>query len=128
MLSDFGKKILSFFGDQEQSPGGSSYYNEALKGLSQFYNLSAFLPYESYDETTQIFFNQDSLGFVIETLPLVGASEEMQREVSGLFQHVLPEESSLQIILWADPHIGDFCDAWQKAREGRNPVIESLAQ
>ncbi len=128
MLSDFGKKILSFFGDQEQSHGGSSYYNEALKGLSQFYNLSAFLPYESYDETTQLFFNQDSLGFVIETLPLVGASEEMQREVSGLFQHVLPEESSLQIILWADPHIGEFCDAWQKAREGRSPIIESLAQ
>ena len=129
MLSDFGKKILSFFGDSEQSSGGSSsYYNEALKGLSQFYNLSAFLPYESYDETTQLFFNQDSLGFVIETLPLVGASEEMQREASGLFQHVLPEESSLQIILWADPHIGEFCDTWQNARLGRNPVIESLAQ
>ncbi len=128
MLSDFGKKILSFFGDPEQSSGGSSYYNEALKGLSQFYNLSEFLPYESYDETTQLFFNQDSLGFVIETLPLVGASEEMQKEVSGLFQHVLPEESSLQIILWADPHIGDFCDTWQKAREGRSPIIENLAQ
>ncbi len=128
MLSDFGKKILSFFGEQDQSPGVSSYYNEALKGLSQFYNLSKFLPYESYDETTQLFFNQDSIGFVIETLPLVGASEEMQREVSGLFQHVLPEESSLQIILWADPHIGDFCEAWQKAREGRTPIIENLAQ
>jgi conjugal transfer ATP-binding protein TraC len=127
MLSDFGKKILSFFGDPEQSSSGGSYYNEALKGLSQFYTLSAFLPYESYDETKQLFFNQDSLGFVIETLPLVGASEEMQREVSGLFQHVLPEESSLQIILWADPHIGEFCDAWQSARQGRNPVIENLA-
>jgi hypothetical protein len=27
MLSDFGKKILSFFGDQEQSLGDSSYYS-----------------------------------------------------------------------------------------------------
>jgi conjugal transfer ATP-binding protein TraC len=128
MLSDIGRKILSFFGEQEQGPVASSYYNEALKGLSQFHKVSEFLPYESYDETTQLFFNQDSLGFVIETLPLVGASEEMQREVSGLFQHVLPEESSLQIILWADPHIGDFCDAWQKARERRNLIIENLAQ
>eukprot|EP01037_Dinobryon_pediforme_P013635 gene13635-13750_t len=79
-LVDGNESVLS---DQttEQSLGGNSYYNEALKGLSQFYNLSAFLPYESYDETTQLFFNQDSLGFVIETLPLVGASEEMQREI-----------------------------------------------
>lgn len=82
MLSDFGKKILSYFGEKDLGVQGggakgsrvSSYYNEAIHGLSQFHNLSEFLPYESFDEKTQLFFNQDSLGFVIETMPLVGAS------------------------------------------------------
>lgn len=40
---------------------------------------------------------------------------------------MLPEESSLQVILWADPHIGDFCDRWQEARKGHDETLENLA-
>jgi conjugal transfer ATP-binding protein TraC len=51
----------------------------------------------------------------------------MQKEVSSLFQYILPEESSLQVILWADPHIGDLCDTWKAARQHSTPIIQKLA-
>ena len=87
--------------------------------MANFYKICDLFPYDAYDPKTKIFYNQESLGFVIETAPLVGASSEMQKEVSNLFALALPEESSLQVLLWADPHIGDQLDAYQAARAGR---------
>jgi conjugal transfer ATP-binding protein TraC len=82
----------------------------------------------STDPKTKIFYNQESLGFVIETAPLVGASSEMQKEVSNLFALALPEESSLQVLLWADPHIGDQLDIYQAARAGQSETLQHMAK
>ena len=103
-----------------------SYTQDFYQKLSQFYPLRDLFPYESYDPRTALFLNEESIGFVLETPPLVGASEEMQKEVSGLFQQLLPEESSVQVLLWADPHIGAFLDRWESART--DPLMRSLAQ
>src|SRR5690606_29767182 len=46
----------------------------------------------------------------------------------SLFQYILPEGSSLQTILWADPHIGDLCDFWKEARRNQTPIIQKLAE
>src|SRR5690606_13007163 len=71
--------------------------------------------------------NENSAGFVFETAPLVGCSEEMQREISGLFQHALPEGSNLQFTLWADPRIGGILENWEKARKEKGPILQKLA-
>jgi hypothetical protein len=52
----------------------------------------------------------------------------MQKEVSNLFALALPEESSLQVLLWADPHIGDQLDAYQHARAGQSEILQLMAK
>ena len=57
----------------------------------------------------------------------MGCTEEMQREISGLFQHTLPEGSSVQFMLWADPRIGDLLENWAKPRGDQGEVFTKLA-
>ena len=128
MLSQLGEKIAKVFGEQDLGVPSNSYFESILEGYGRQFMMADLFLYDSYDEQTQLFRNQDSIGFVLETLPLIGASEEMQKEVSSLFQYILPEGSSLQTILWADPHIGDLCDFWKQARCNQAPVIQKLAE
>ena len=116
MFKKIGEKLLKGLGEPQAVWRGSE-FEQLCAQLMHFYPLQDLFPYESYDPEHQLFLNGDSLGFVLETPPLVGASEEMQKELSGLFQHVLPEDSSLQVMLWADPHIGDFLSHWQSLRQ-----------
>lgn len=128
MLDKVGMKLASMLGDQRFNREERSYFDEAFAKMAEFYKICDLLPYESFDETHEIFHNKDSVGFVIETLPLVGSSEEMQKEVSNIFTMLLPEESALQVILWADPHIGDRLDQFVNVRKDAPAMLQNLME
>jgi len=132
MLAALGKKLFSGSVDDQSGDGSngahSSQFTKAFSEIASFYKICDLFPYDAYDPKTKIFYNQTSLGFVIETAPLVGASSEMQKEVSNLFALALPEESSLQVLLWADPHIGDQLDAYQAARANQSETLQHIAR
>ena len=115
MFSKLGEKLVNLLGERKYGTK-PSYFEEFYQQLTKFYRIADLFPYEHYNDKFQLFFNVDSIGFVLETPALVGASAEMQKEISGLFQHILPEESSLQVMLFADPHIGAWLDLWQQSR------------
>lgn len=128
-LATLGGKLAQLL--KERTAYGVAMHSPTLAQMKAFfdqYSLCDLLPYRSYDPQTQAFHNEHSVGFVIETHPLVGCTEDMQREISGLFQHTLPEESHIQFILWADPRIGDLLDTWAGARHPQGPVFEKLAE
>lgn len=125
MLSSLGEKLLNFLGEKPFDSSSSHYLDELSNVLSKYPKICDLFPYETYDEKYQLFFNEGSVGFVLETPTLVGASEEMQKEVDGLFQNTLPEQSSLQVILWADPYIEELLDQWKSAR--RSETMKNLA-
>ena len=132
MLAALGKKLFAGSGEDQSREGSSgahsSQFVRAFSEIASFYKICDLFPYDAYDPKTKIFYNQTSLGFVIETAPLVGASSEMQKEVSNLFALALPEESSLQVLLWADPHIGDQLDAYQAARADQSETLQHMAK
>ncbi len=126
MLARLGEHITRLLGEKEFGFKAPSYTQAFYQKLLNFYKMSDLLPYEYFDEKTHLFYNQGSIGFVLEVPPLVGASFEMQKEVSSIFQNLLPEESSLQVMLYADPHIGSDLEEWQTARI--NPTLRALSQ
>lgn len=96
------------------------------------HSLSEILPYRSFDPETQLFVNRSSLGFVIETLPLVGCDEKIPPQLTGLFQHTLPLGSNLQCLLIASSRVGSKLNFWEKARyhlpsEERSEILQHLA-
>ncbi|MBY0281875.1 MAG: type IV secretion system protein TraC [Alphaproteobacteria bacterium] len=100
----------------EHCYGTSSATLKLANEFLQTHSLSDLLPYRSFDLNTQLFLNRASVGFVLETLPLVGCGEEVPRQLTGIFQHALPLGSNLQCLLIASPHIDSWLKTWEKAR------------
>ncbi len=132
MLVKLGKKLFSQLGEDSEehghNPSDQSQFEKAMAQMAAFSKISDLLPYDAYDSSTKLFYNRESVGFVIETAPLVGASSEMQKEVANLFALALPETSALQVMLWADPHIGNQLDVYQQARQGQSATLQYMAQ
>lgn len=126
MLSKIGEKLLDFLGEKQFDNCRSHYLSEISDFLAKYPKIADLFPYETFDEKYRLFFNSDSVGFVLETPTLVGASEEMQKEVDGLFQNTLPEGSSLQVVLWADPYIEELCNQWKEMR--KSDMMRNLAE
>jgi len=126
MLSDYGfanigQKISDFF------YGFMSPKERSFSDLGEVHHLSDFLPYEWYDPETGLFISEKSVGFILETAPLVGNNENMQKELSNIFTQILPEDSSLQALIYADKNIGDILEHYVKIREHSSEVVQALA-
>lgn len=128
MFKSLGEKFFQLMGERSYGIKGPSMMDQAWDQMASFYKVCDLFPYDSYDERNQLFLNDDSVGFVIETLPLVGASDAMQKQISNLFQSVLPDESALQILLWSDPHIGYQCDRFKNYRHGQSAMLCQIAE
>ncbi|MBT5654502.1 MAG: TraC family protein, partial [Alphaproteobacteria bacterium] len=93
-LSKIGHKLALYL--KEPTDFGVGDLSPSIRMMRTYleqFPLSSLLPYRSYENG--IFYNEESAGFVLETHPMVGCTEEMQRELSGLFQHTLPEGSNI---------------------------------
>ena len=132
LLSKAGHKTAQLLGERTDFGIGNSPSRTRMNEMLQQFGIYELLPYRAFSPGEELFYNDGSVGFVFETSPLVGCSEKMQREISGLFQHTLPEGSSLQFILWADPRIGGILEAWKGARShignGTPDIFRTLAQ
>ncbi len=121
MLSTLGTKLASVLGEENEARVSSPMLTSANIFLAN-HSFGDLLPYLSYEPDTQIFYNKSSIGFVFETLPLIGGGEEIQRQLTGIFQHTLPEGSNLQFLLIASPRIEDWLLTWQTPRIGSNNI------
>lgn len=90
--------------------------------------LSDFLPYRSYDQTKGLYEHNESIGWILEVVPLIGADENTSRSLAELFTHAAPQGSVVQIISYASPKIGDVVDPWATERAKQGGVFETLAQ
>ncbi len=124
-FSDFLTSLVgerSHFGVNRPSPAIAQQQAYLLQ-----HGIESLLPYRSYDPQTHLFHNENSTGFVIETYPMVGCTEDMQREISGLFKHTLKEGSSLQFMLYADPRVGGTLDRSQQERHPQGELLTHMA-
>jgi len=90
--------------------------------------LSRSLSYEAYDEANGLYHNKQTLGFVLELSPLLGASEETLTLLDGVIKDGLPDDSILQCLQWASPKIGHGLTEWVKARGKRGGVYQKMAE
>lgn len=75
--------------------------------LKQFANL---LPYELYCDETDIYINQETLGFGLEMIPATGADEEFVELFATILTDVLPEKAQVQFLLWGSNKIGPLIE------------------
>lgn len=95
-LSDFNvvKIISDLLGEKDTS-------NETAEFLKEldYPHISDLLPVVGYDKDSGIFYNRNSLGFIIEAQPLIGANEQIVEGLDRILQNNIPRDHPLQIIL-----------------------------
>lgn len=131
MFRQIGDYISIRLGDEtvrSDTSRSSSFTRDLYRQMADVYIISDFLPFDHFDTSRGLFVNDHSVGFILETPPLVGCSEAMQREINNLFTLTLPEGSSLQTMLWADPHIGGVLDQYVGLRRSTTDILQTLSQ
>jgi len=91
---------------------------QAAGALARAHRLSGLLPYESYDPESRLFYNEDSVGFLLEMAPAVGLDEHRLKVLGSLFTQGLKPGTTVQISLYASPDILPLLEQWAQARTG----------
>lgn len=90
--------------------------------------IASLLHYESYDEINGLYYNQGTIGFVLEVSPLIGATQETINILNNLIAQGIPAKAISQWLLWASPRIGQFLDNWANHRGQRGGYYEQIAK
>ncbi len=124
-IEKLGQKIAKAVGDE---PLRKKKAKRNIKTSLFDHNfISNLLPYETFDPETSLFFNKKSTGFILETTPLLGSSEEVENILTSVITDILPANVDMQFILWASPKIAPILDAFEEARS-KNEKFSWLAK
>jgi conjugal transfer ATP-binding protein TraC len=124
-------KILQFvhstlLQDSEKPLGSGSLQN--INERLGLYSLSEYLPYETYDPSTELYHCKEAKGIVLEASPMVGASDNHGEVFYSLLQRLLPEGTILHCVLYASPKIAHEFDGFVKERQNHHPLTQRLAE
>ncbi len=122
-LSKVGRKISSWMGSpdigaHENLRDEESFYDQVFN----FDHLSSFLRFEYADTFEKggreypFFVSRGSVGFVVESSPIVGGGRDTQKIMLELVDEILEEGVSVQCLLLADHRINDYLKSHAKLR------------
>lgn len=111
-----GNKIAHLVGEELSQKTDESLNRRRFTTLFDHHFISKLLPYEIFDSETSLFFNKKSTGFILETTPLLGSSEEIENILTSIITDILPAHVDMQFLLWASPKIAPILDAFELAR------------
>ena len=114
------ERILALFEGPEAPEGWTP---PAMPGA-----MHALLPWRGFDESSGLYVNAASTGFVLELPPFPGIDEETLGALSGTLADAAPERCTVQIIHWASPRFGAALDAWAAPRSRAGPVQARIGE
>lgn len=106
---------------------------DVLRAFSERYGLSDVLPYESYDEQTKIYYNNDTAGFMLYSMPSTGLVEDDLRVLNGLYNGIYPEDTLIQVSIISDSNVEHILESWVEHKlncinKNNLPMFEFLAK
>ncbi len=78
--------------------------------------LHELLPWRAWDESSELYVNSASHGFVLELPPFAGIDAETLGAIGGALADAAPDRCTIQFIHWASPRFGAPLAAWAAAR------------
>lgn len=101
-----------------QRKDGASKAGEALDDMD-YPSLVSVLPYQHYDKDSGLFVNQNTMGFILECTPLIGANDGIVEALDNFLRNKLPREQPLSVLLLGSKCVSHLLDnglsdmAWQ---------------
>ena len=113
------ERINDLFGDARWSQPPDEVFTDAL--------LADLLPYRTFDPGAGLFHNEDTTGFVLETLP-VGYSDDIPPAFHAALTAHCPNGATVQVLNWMSPGIDTHLSAWSEQRLHQWDVMRRAAQ
>jgi conjugal transfer ATP-binding protein TraC len=95
---------------------GESAHPEATRPVLGAPMLSNWLPYRSFDKKSRMFINTDSVGFILELAPMMGADERSGELLTQFLSDAVPSGCEIQLIHWQSPSVGERIADWVMPR------------
>ena len=95
---------------------GESAHPEAARPVLGAPMLSNWLPYRSFDKKHGMFINTDSIGFILELAPMMGADERSGELLTQFLSDAVPPGCEIQLIHWQSPSVGERIADWVMPR------------
>ena len=76
---------------------GESAHPEAERPVLGAPMLSNWLPYRSYDKKSRMFINTESVGFILELAPMMGADERSGEILTQFLSDAVPPGCEIQL-------------------------------
>ena len=112
----FDDMLASLFGDEGfGKPNDEVFDRPALADL---------LPYQIYDPETQLYYNNDTTGFIGEITSQV--SPETLENFHAAILSAMPPHAGIQIINWSSPEIDPVLNSWARSRVAGGEISESM--
>lgn len=96
---------------------------QTLAALTDRYTFSSLLPYERYDPNSGVYFNKDTLGFMLHCSPSTGLVNENIAVLNGIFRAIYPPDTTIQINIVSDSNIEYILRSW--ALDGNRPDVKN---
>lgn len=107
---------------------GAGAQPEATRPMLGAPMLSNWLPYRSYDRKSRMFINTESLGFILELAPMMGADERSGEILTQFLSDAVPSGCEIQLIHWQSPSVGERIADWVMPRIVAKGVYGRAAQ
>lgn len=105
------KTVLGNTSDVGRQPAPVAAANE----ITSLYGLHSILKYDQYDETTCLFYNDNSVAFCFEVIAQTGADENMTSRLNTLFTPI-PPHTGIQWCLFGSPILDEPFQAYLDQR------------
>jgi conjugal transfer ATP-binding protein TraC len=90
--------------------------------------LANWVPYRSYDARSRLFINTDSIGFVLEVSPMMGADDKSGEILTQFLSDAVPAGCQIQFIHWQSPSVGEKIADWVMPRVVAKGVYARAAE
>ena len=97
----------------------------AMKAFSERYSLASLLPYEAYDDETGLYYNRDTVGFMLYANPGTGLSPTELKTLNGFFNQAHKPDTTIQISIISDPNVEPILNRWKETK--KNADDQSIA-
>ena len=88
-----------------------------FKSLSERYTLASIFPYESYDPETKLYYNHDTVGFMLDVSPSTGLGIRELKILNQFFMQQHRSDALIQISLIADSNVDPILQSWAALKQ-----------
>lgn len=107
---------------------GAGVTRDEIDRLATRERFSEFLPFIAYDDEAQHYYTLDNnVGYLYEIEPVAFAGDAVVKAITGLTKVSFGDKATLQIILFADPFIGDFLDRFMNVKTRNEALVRKNA-